>query len=237
MTQRGSIFQPLAERLAGQGHAVTAVDLRGHGASGRQPPWDTGTHVADLLETADALGIERAAWIGHSFGGRLVAALAATAPERVSKLVLLDPALELSPEFALRSAEMDRLDWSFETIDGATEALLAADTVVASPREAVREYVRNDVQRGSDGRYRFSYCASAAVVAWSEATLPAPPVQDVPTLIVRPVASHLNGRGQDVRYRKELGSRVAFSILPHGHNVLWEAPAETMAAVESFLGG
>ena len=32
---------------------VLAVDLRGHGHSGWEPPWDLGTHVADLLETAD----------------------------------------------------------------------------------------------------------------------------------------------------------------------------------------
>src|SRR4029077_14752926 len=43
--------------------------LRGHGDSTWDPPWDAATHVADLLETLDAEGVERVAVIGHSFGG------------------------------------------------------------------------------------------------------------------------------------------------------------------------
>ena len=50
---------------------MIAPDLRGHGRSGWEPPWNHPTYVADLVETADALGIGEADWVGHSFGGRL----------------------------------------------------------------------------------------------------------------------------------------------------------------------
>jgi alpha-beta hydrolase superfamily lysophospholipase len=40
-TQRGGIFAGLGERLAEKGLSVTALDLRGHGKSGRNPPWTT----------------------------------------------------------------------------------------------------------------------------------------------------------------------------------------------------
>ena len=50
---------------------MLAVDLRGHADSLWDPPWNTETHVADLIETMDALGLQRVPVIGHSFGGML----------------------------------------------------------------------------------------------------------------------------------------------------------------------
>ena len=182
--QHGGIFEELGLSLAARGHSVMAVDLRGHGDSGREPPWNTETHVKDLLDTLDAKGVERAIWVGHSFGGRVVAMAAARDTERTEALALLDPALEIDPAQALRSAEIERLDWSFATVDGAVNALMSSDAMVAPPHDAIREYVEKDLRKGPDGRYRFRFSPSAAVVALSEATLPVPPITSVPTLLL-----------------------------------------------------
>ncbi len=235
LTQHGGVFAELGERLAARGHSVHAVDLRGHGDSGREPPWDTGTHAADLLETADALGIERATWIGHSFGGRVAAALAARAGERVERLALLDPGLGVSAERALRSAEIERLDWSFATVDGALNALLSGDAVVAAPRDVVAAFVRDDLREGPDGRFRFSFSPAAAVVAWSEMALPVLPLPKLPTLLVRAEVSLVDPVTDGQRYREALGDLLIEVTVPNGHNVLWEAPEETRAALEEFL--
>jgi lipase len=235
LTQHGGVFGDLAERLAGQGHSVLAVDLRGHGDSERLPPWNAEAHVRDLLETVEALGVERATWIGHSFGGRLVAALAAEAPERVQRLVLLDPALEVPPEVALRGAEIERLDWSFASVDGAVNALLSSESVVAPRRAVVAAYAEDDLRESPDGRLRFSFCPSAAVVAWSEMVLPPPPVAAVPTLLVRPAAPRFDVDEQGLRYRQALGESLVATTVPHGHNLLWESPEETIEAIEAFL--
>jgi lipase len=80
VAQHGGIFEQLGGRLSARGCSVVAVDLRGHGDSGREPPWDTATHAQDVLETLEEAGVERAALVGHSFGGRLAAAIAA--PDR-----------------------------------------------------------------------------------------------------------------------------------------------------------
>jgi lipase len=235
IAQHGGIFEALGQQLAESGRRVLSVDLRGHGASLREPPWNTDAQVDDLLDTADSLGIAAAAWIGHSFGGRLIAALAARAPERVERLALLDPGLGVPPAHALRSAEIDRLDWSFASVDGAVNALLSADTVVAAPRETVAAFAADYLRRGSDGRLRLDYSPAAAVVAWNEVTLPSPPIAPIPTLLVRPVASAIHSRPEDRRYRDALGSLLVLAAVPNGHNVLWESPAETAAAVSAFL--
>jgi lipase len=235
VAQHGGVFEELGQRLAAAERSVVAVDLRGHGDSDREPPWDTQTHVEDLLQTLDQLGIERASWIGHSFGGRLAAAAIASAPERAQSLSLLDPGLEVPPQRALRSAEIERLDWSFATIDGAVNALLSNESMTAPDPDVVTAFVRGDVRKGPDERYRFSFSPGAAVVAWSELALPAPPVASVRTLLVWPDASLSKSTAMEQRYREALGDRLTVVAVPHGHNVLWESPVETIAAVERFL--
>ncbi len=237
VAQHGAVFEELGERLAAAGHSVLAVDLRGHGESGREPPWSVGTHVADLIETLDAQGVERASWIGHSFGGRVVAEAASRAGERTDRLVLLDPGLEVPMARALRGAEIDRLDWSFETVDGAINALLSNDSVVAAPRETIAAYVRDDVRKGPDGRFRFSHCPAAAVVAWSEMTLPLPGVAEVPTLALLAEVPLYDPSEQVARFEAILGDRLTVVRVPNGHNLLWESPVETIAAIERFLAG
>jgi lipase len=235
LTQHGGVFAPLGERLAATGAFVLAVDLRGHGSSRRKPPWDVETHVADLLETVDAFGIDRASWVGHSFGGLILATVANRLPERIRRLALLDPGLHVPPDRALTSAETDRLDWSFATVDGAVNALVGAPTVVAAPRATVTAYAKEDLRRGPDDRLRFRFCPSAAVVAWSEMARPAPAVARVPTLLVRPAKPLVESSVDEDRYRAELGPLLTVADVPNGHNVMWESPAETGAAVEAFL--
>lgn len=234
LTQHGGVFESLAERLARRGHYVLAVDLRGHGRSGHEPPWSTERHVQDVLETLTSLGVRRTTWIGHSFGGRVAAAMAAEAGESTESLVLLDPGLEIPPERALREAEVDRLDWSFETSEGAINALLAGSGVIATSRDTVAAYVEEDMREGSDGRYRFSFCPSAVVVAWSEMCLPAPPIAAVRTLAVC-AESSLFTVSLEERYRAGLASKLSVVRVPNGHNVLWESAEETAGAVERFL--
>jgi len=235
LAQHGGIFAELGERLAARGHSVLAVDLRGHGDSGREPPWNTDAHVADLFETLDALGVERVSWVGHSFGGRLVAAAAAADPDRARRVVLLDPALEVPPAAALQSAEVERLDWSFAAAEGAVNALLSAGRTVAAPREVVTAYVEDDLRKGPDGRLRFNFSPSAVVVIWSEMTLPAPPIAPLPTLIVRPEVPLFDTSVQNPRYRVALGDLLSEATVPNGHNVLWESPRETISAIEEYV--
>jgi pimeloyl-ACP methyl ester carboxylesterase len=236
LAQNGSIFADVGRVLADLDYRVVSVDLRGHGNSGPEPPWNAATHVDDLIETAVGLGIERAIWIGHSFGARMAALLADREPERVERLALLDPGLHVPADYALKSAEIERLDWSFASVDGAVNALLSSDSVVASPKGVVAAYAQEDLRVGADGRLRFSFSPAAAVVAWSEMTLPPPAIAEVPTLLVRPVASSIHSRDDDARYRKALDSLLQLVAVPNGHNVLWESPRETQAAILAFLG-
>jgi lipase len=231
LTGDGGRFRRLARRL--EGHRVVAPDLRGHGASGREPPWDTATHAADVLETVAALGIERADWIGFSFGGRIAAAVAATAPHAVERLCLLDPALQLPAEEALGRALEEFEEVSFASVEEAVQAELDSGVLFRTPREILEEFVPETLERRPDGRLVPNHSRPMAVVAWSEMARAAPAPAGVPTLLLRAESSWLP---VDVgRYRAALRELLTEEVVPGGHSVLWEALEPTAAAVTGFL--
>jgi pimeloyl-ACP methyl ester carboxylesterase len=81
----------LAESLAA-GHRVIFVDRPGLGFSARQAvkcsPSDQAALLRDLF---DALGVDRAIVVGHSWGGTLALTFALDCPQRVAGLVLIAP--------------------------------------------------------------------------------------------------------------------------------------------------
>lgn len=83
------VFPSLASR-----YRVTAYDLRGHGLSDITPTGYTSDDmVRDLIGLMDALGIQSARIVGHSYGGAIGMHLALLHPERVDGVVVLDSGL------------------------------------------------------------------------------------------------------------------------------------------------
>ena len=73
---------------------VTTYDLRGHGYSSMPPTGYDADHMAqDLLGLLDALEIERAALVGHSYGADIALYAAHLHPERVEQIVAIEGAL------------------------------------------------------------------------------------------------------------------------------------------------
>lgn len=83
------LLPPLADRFR-----VVVPDLPGHGDSDKRRARYTPGYYADVVvELLDALGLDRATLLGNSMGGRVALEVAAEAPERVTSLVLLAPAV------------------------------------------------------------------------------------------------------------------------------------------------
>jgi pimeloyl-ACP methyl ester carboxylesterase len=88
----GKTYRHLAPLLAEAGHRVVVMDLRGHGQSGADFETFTPLDIAaDAIAVLDACNIRRAAVIGCSIGGAAAAWLAADTPERVERVVLVNP--------------------------------------------------------------------------------------------------------------------------------------------------
>lgn len=72
---------------------VVCIDLPGHGYSGHRPddvPYHLVDYIYDIIAVADALQLDDFILMGHSLGGGIGSVLAASFPERVSHLILLD---------------------------------------------------------------------------------------------------------------------------------------------------
>jgi lipase len=228
----GGHFARLAAALGS--HRVLAPDLLGHGHSPWEPPWDVAVHVEAIVET---VGAQEAALVGHSFGGRLAFELAARAPKLVPKLVLLDPALLLPGHVALAAAENARVEKSYVSFDELVERRYDESQLHSAPRELVVGDLARHVDVGEDGRLRYRYCQSAVVAAYGEMASSPPRFEDVrvPTLLVLGERSYLPYDHLLGAHREALGDLLHVVVVPGGHTVLWDAPAETIAAIAAFL--
>ena len=80
------VMAPLAERFT-----VIAPDLLGQGESDKpRAEYSLGAHVDTLRDLLDALGHERATFVGQSLGGGVAMQLAYQFPERCERLVLVN---------------------------------------------------------------------------------------------------------------------------------------------------
>lgn len=85
------VFGDVAERLAAR-FRVLGLTARGCGASDRpETGYGMDAQVADIVGAMDAWGIRRATLIGHSSGAGKLTQVARRHPERVERLVYLDP--------------------------------------------------------------------------------------------------------------------------------------------------
>jgi pimeloyl-ACP methyl ester carboxylesterase len=81
----------LVDALASEGFRVILADHRGHGRSDKPhhpSAYAMPLRVADAISILDLLGIERAHFVGRSWGGRLCFGIGEHAPGRVRSLVI-----------------------------------------------------------------------------------------------------------------------------------------------------
>jgi pimeloyl-ACP methyl ester carboxylesterase len=126
------MWEPVLPALT-RAHRVVRYDMRGFGATRSMPgPF---SDVGDLRALLDALGIARAHVVGASAGGLHALELAATAPERVASLVLLDAALpDIEPSPRLRAfAQAEEAAVALGHIDKAVEVNVRMWTEHSTP--------------------------------------------------------------------------------------------------------
>lgn len=109
-----SNYAPNIETLS-QHFRVIAPDMPGWGDSDAVD-FATLDHVEAACQLLDALGIEKAAFVGNSMGGHTSLRLAAERPERVSHLITMGAPLQMKPVlFGAAGGPSEGLRIMFET--------------------------------------------------------------------------------------------------------------------------
>ena len=98
-------------RALGEDWHAIAVDLRGHGRSSKEGPYDWRQFGDDVSAFAEALELNGAIGVGHSMGGHALTQAAAKHPHRFAQLLLVDPVI-LDP-----TAYAERGPMSFATAE------------------------------------------------------------------------------------------------------------------------
>ena len=89
--------------LAAAGYRVVVYDRWGHGKSGPRERWSMPyfeEDLADLQAILDNLGVDQAALIGHSDGGKIAMYYAVNNPHRVTSLVIVSAHIYIEPKMS-----------------------------------------------------------------------------------------------------------------------------------------
>ncbi|WP_329595193.1 alpha/beta hydrolase [Streptomyces sp. NBC_01005] len=136
--------------------SVIAPDLRGHGRSDHAPPWNTEVHVADMLAVLDARNLDRVDLLAHSYGGSDRAVSGPRGPERVGRIVLLDPSFGL-PAGQMHDQARRMLSSGFFTDPEQARAERGSAWPTASAAAVDEEAAEHLVRRS----YSFAVCAES----------------------------------------------------------------------------
>ena len=246
-------FVPLAAHL--EGIELVAPDLPGHGRSAHLPrgaDYSFAGAVASVLDIADALGWQRFALLGHSMGAGIGSLVAAACPQRITRFVAIEAlgALAEVPERTtarLREAvEAGRILpgkrlRTFPDIATAVQARMQANGLSEPVARLLVERGLMPVQARDAAPGGYAWSSDPRLTLPTMLRLTEPQVRDLvrgitcPTLVLHadPPQPYLP---EPLRSERAAAlPRGRLLVVPGGHHLHMEQPAEVAAAIGPFL--
>lgn len=134
-------------------------------------------HAKDLIALMDALQIEKAVLLGHSYGGLVATSAAVLCPEKVIHLFLAEPTLPLlvndKPEYVaiaeVRKEAFDGIKSAFRLGDPALAVKLLLDYAIGGKGfNALPEEIRRDMIANAASLYQLVYKQSPPLISSAE---------------------------------------------------------------------
>ena len=113
----------------------------------------------------------------------------------------------------------------------------SAHTVASPFNKGVAANLDEMLERGSDGRWRFPFCRSAVIAAWSEmARDPASlDVFEGELLLIPALQDGMVGDNLIDALRQDLGDRLTIRGIEAGHVIYWDAFDELVGVLRPAL--
>lgn len=212
-----------------------ALDLRGHGESDWAPEYSTETAVEDLATLIARNQFERIHLVGNSLGGMVAAHFAATHPERVATLTLVDigPHVNFDATQTIRDY-IERTD-GIESVEAAIEIGMDINPLI--DREALEYRLRHAMRAGEDRRYYWRQDRRRM----HDYQYFLGKVDEIARLAPCIAAPVLIARGARSRVFSDAAAAYCAALFPHGewcriessgHNIQETNPAGLIAALE-----
>jgi pimeloyl-ACP methyl ester carboxylesterase len=241
----GDMWGPLAVQLA-RTHTVIVPDLRGMGHSSKENAgYDKKSQAADIRAVVTALGQDHAAVVGHDIGTMVAYAYAASYPDKVDKLVVMDaPVPGVAPwNQIVLSPQL----WHFNFAGKDAERLVAGRERIyldrfwnefAGDRSKIDEATRNyyTKQYAQPGAMRSAFAQFTAIAAHD--------VADNVVFAKHPLTMPVLAIGGEKSFgatmavvMRNTASNVTEAVVPNaGHWLMEESPAATVTLIDQFLG-
>ena len=234
-----SVWALQSRYMANHGWNVLAVDLPGHCRSGGDAPASVEQGAAFVAALLDALGIDRAALIGHSWGSLIALEAAAQLGPRVSHLVLVGTAYPMKVSPTLIESALNEPEKALRMVNVFSRSTLCAPPTALGPGTWVygasmalgRRVLRSNREVNLFHR-GFVACDSYAggESAIARITCPVLFALGAQDQMTTPKAA----QGLIAKAR-ESGKQVQVVHLPVGHHQMTETPEETLFALRDFL--
>ena len=238
-------FDRFVPVLAGAGHHVVTMDLRGRGRSEITPAgsygWDS--HVRDLLEIAELSGAHSFDVIGHSMGGFIGMSLAAQYPRRCSRLVLVDAVGEPEPSALLPiTKSISRLGRTYPSAPDVLSHMQAAGSIAPWDEfwDSYFEWELEPVDKSVRIRTDLAAVSEDSAYASTHDVYELWPRLRCPVLLVRASRPMVPGGGLVVsradaeRFATEARDARVVDVDTDHYSILISPPA--ISAVERFVG-
>jgi pimeloyl-ACP methyl ester carboxylesterase len=137
-------------------HRLVAYDLRGRGESDKPDKgYSLAIHGEEMEALLDQFKLKKAILVGHSLGAHIALRFAATRPQRVERLVLIDGGLDVRHEVleSLRPA-IDRLGVEFPSLDMFLGFVRMLPMFEGRWNDYLERYFRYDVEELPGGTVR-----------------------------------------------------------------------------------
>ncbi|MBK7126584.1 MAG: alpha/beta fold hydrolase [Dehalococcoidia bacterium] len=134
---------------------VYALDQRGHGDSAWAEDYSATAMVEDAQRLVTALGLKRFVLLGLSMGGRNAYQFAATYPEEVERLVIVDIGPAIAATGATRITSGVRANDVFASVEEAVAAGRAGNP--RADEAELQHRTRNNLMLQEDGTWTFRY--------------------------------------------------------------------------------
>jgi len=223
----GAIQRGLAPRFR-----VIALDMRNHGDSPHAADMRYPTQAGDVLETLQSLGIEKAAVVGHSMGGKAAMALALQWPDRVGRLLVSDIAPVIyqhgNSEF---TAAMQAIQLT------PTLTRRQADTALAEavPDPTLRPFLLQSLRFGADPHWRIGLEEIATAIPDLEGWIELPGTYPGPSLFVTGARSNYVLSEHRPIIRAQFPTARFVAVKNAAHWVHADNPSGFLSVLEAFL--
>ncbi len=221
--------------LAHHGWNVLAMDLPGHCQSAGRPPTAVEEGADFILALMDAAGVAKAALVGHSFGSLIALQVAARAPQRVSHLVLVGTAFPMRVSAALLAGSVKDPQKTIDLVNVFSHSMLAPPPSALGPGTWLVGGSRALMRRvfASNQQVNLFHTAFKACDDYTGGTAAMEAVT-APVLFVL-------GRKDQMTPPKAAQALVSQAkspkvvLLEAGHQMMTEAPDDTLFAIRDFL--